>query len=133
MKLITNGCVSHVHTRTHITRSITHHRQTHTLQTQQQALKNLVQKFIDEGDVVRAEHVQGVLAAEDVPLCKQEKVFMGLTNNPSEQVNKEMKHNPGAKRGMRLSLFQWTNKILKINETQSARPKIEEKVQLCTC
>lgn len=90
---------------------------------------------MDEGDEMRAEHIQGVLAAEDVPLCQQEKVFMGLTNNPSEQVNKTYKHNPGAK-GKKLTLMQWTNKTLKINQTQSILPKIEDKVRLgvwCVC
>ena len=79
---------------------------------------------------MRAEYVQGILAAEDVPLCKQERVFMGLTNNPSEQTNNVYKHKNPSSKGKKLTLMQWTNKTLKITQTQSALPRIDEKVRL---
>ena len=88
------------------------------------SLNNLHQEFLDKGDQVRADHVLGVLAVKDTPLCKLDEVFMGLTNNPAEQSNAVYKK---PKKGIKMSLLTWVCKTVDINRRQSTQPKVEIK------
>lgn len=81
----------------------------------------MVEEFRRSGDIVRAEHTAGYLAATDIPLCRQTAKFCGINNNPSEQTNQVFK-SPGKKK---LSMLQFVCLTLRINQQQSMRPKVE--------
>ena len=88
------------------------------------AVSQLATEYLQAGDSPRCEHVQGHLAATDIPLCQQEEVFMGLHNNPSEQTNFVYKKTAS---GRKLTLLGWTCKTLQMNRKQSSQPKVAVK------
>lgn len=95
------------------------------------ALDSMSNRFVEEGDLLRAEFLQSTLAATDNPMCKSVEAFMGITNNPAEQSVNTYKRRGKGMKGRRLSLLQWIQRTLTINQKQSQMPKVEEKVREC--
>ena len=92
------------------------------------ALETLVAELLVDGDRARAEHVQAVLASEDIPLCKSVEEFLALTNNPAEQTFFSMKGHVRGKKGRRMSMTQFVTKTMNLTREQSQRPTVDTKV-----